>query len=163
MRRAPVWLPVALVIGSLALPSSGASTTWTHGFDVSWPQCSGARAHHVRSHPGRYVVIGLTHGAGHTANPCLPGQVRWARGSRTAIAGYLVPSYPTRSQLARADNGFYGRCRTLRCRLRNDGASQVTDALSVMRRAGLDLPMIWVDVEYRYNPAWSGHRDRNRA
>jgi hypothetical protein len=163
VRRARIWLAAALVVGSLALPSSGASTTWTHGFDVSWPQCSGARAHHLPSDPGRYVVVGLTHGAGHTPNPCLPGQVGWARAHRVAIAGYLVPSYPTRAQLARAKNGFFGRCGTLRCRLRNDGASQVVDALAGMRRAGLDLPMIWVDVEYRYDPAWSGHHDRNRA
>ena len=163
MRRAPIWVTAALVIAALALPSSGVSTTWTHGFDVSWPQCSGTRAGHVPRDPGRYVVVGLTHGAGHTANPCLPGQVGWARAHHTAIAGYLVPSYPTRRQLAAAKNGFFGRCSSLNCRLRNDGAAQVADALRVMRRAGLDLPMIWVDVEYRYHPAWSRHRDRNRA
>jgi hypothetical protein len=163
MRRSPVWAVVAAMVVSLALPSSGASTTWTHGFDVSWPQCSGGHARHVPSDPGRYVVVGLTHGAGHTTNPCLTDQIGWARAHRSAIAGYLVPSYPTSAQLAAARTGVYGRCSTLRCRLRNDGAAQAADALGVMRRAGLDLPMIWVDVEFRYRPAWSRHRDRNRA
>jgi hypothetical protein len=163
MRRAPVWAVVAAMVGALALPSSGASTTWTHGFDVSWPQCSGGQARHVPADPGRYVVLGLTHGAGHTDNPCLADQVGWARAHRSAIAGYLVPSYPTRAQLAGARTGAYGRCGSLHCRLRNDGAAQVAHALGVMRQAGLDLPMIWVDVEFRYRPAWSRHRDRNRA
>jgi hypothetical protein len=163
MRRTPVWAAVAAMVVSLALPSSGASTTWTHGFDVSWPQCSGGQARHVPSEPGPYVVVGLTHGAGHTANPCLPDQVAWARSHRSAIAGYLVPSYPTRAQRAAARTGVYGVCRSLRCRLRNDGAAQVAHALAVMRRAGLDLPMIWVDVEFRRGPAWSRHDSRNRA
>lgn len=163
MRRTPIWLAAALMVGSLALPSSGSSTTWTHGFDVSWPQCAGRGAGHVPRDPGRYVVVGLTHGSGHTANPCLPDQVGWARAAGSAIAGYLVPSYPSKARQSAATNGFYGLCTSLRCRLRNDGAAQVADALSVMRRAGLDLPMIWVDVEFRYHPAWSKHRDRNRA
>jgi len=163
MRRAPVWVAVALVVCSLALPSSGALTTWTHGYDLSWPQCAGARARHVPSDPGRYVVIGLTHGAGHTANPCLGNQVGWARAHRTAIAGYLVPSYPTRAHRAAARSGFYGRCSSLNCRLRNDGAAQAADAIRGMQRSGLDLPLIWVDVEFRYDPSWSSHRQRNRA
>lgn len=163
MRRVPVFAAIALIVGLLALPSSGASTTWTHGYDVSWPQCSGSHARHVPRDSDRYVVLGLTHGAGHTTNPCLADQVAWARSNRSAIAGYLVPSYPTRSQLRVARNGAFGRCSTLRCRLRNDGAAQAEHSLGVMRRAGLDLPMIWVDVEFRYHPAWSRHRDRNRA
>lgn len=163
MWRTPVWAVVAAMVVSLALPSSGSATTWTHGYDVSWPQCSGGQARHVPSDPGRYVVVGLTHGAGHTTNPCLADQIGWARAHRSAIAGYLVPSYPTRAQLTAAKTGAFGYCRSLRCRLRNDGAAQAAHALGVMRRAGLDLPMIWVDVEFRYRPAWSRHTDRNRA
>lgn len=164
MRRGAVWAAAAALVAALVTGSSGASTTWTHGYDVSWPQCSGSSAHHVPGgKPARYVVLGLTHGAGHTANPCLADQLRWARSNGSRVAAYLVPSYPTARQLRAARVGRYGACDALRCRLHNDGAAQAADAIGVMRRAGLDLRMLWVDVEFRYHPAWSRSDSRNRA
>lgn len=164
MRRGSVWMAAAAAVAALVSASSGASTTWTHGYDISWPQCSGTSAHHLPDGQPRYVVLGLTHGAGHTANPCLADQLSWARSRGSRIAAYLVPSYPTRTQRTAAKVGLYGACRgSLRCKLHNDGAAQAADALLVMHRAGLDLPMLWVDVEFRHDPAWTRYDGRNRA
>jgi hypothetical protein len=164
MRRGAVWAVAAALVAALVTGSSGASTTWTHGYDVSWPQCSGRAAHHVPGGRPAYAVLGLTHGAGHTVNPCLADQLRWARSKGSRVAGYLVPSYPTAAQRRAARVGAYGTCRdSLRCRLHNDGAAQAADALAVMHGVGLRLPMVWVDVEFRYDPSWSRYDARNRA
>jgi hypothetical protein len=164
MRRGSVWVVAAAFVAALVTGSSGASTTWTHGYDISWPQCSGSSAYHLPGGHPRYVVLGLTHGAGHTANPCLQDQLSWARSRGSRVAAYLVPSYPTKTQRSAAKVGIYGACRgSLRCKLHNDGAAQAADALLVLRRAGLDLPMLWVDVEFRSNPAWTRYDGRNRA
>jgi hypothetical protein len=163
MRRVAAWAAGLLMVGLATVSSSASSTTWTHGYDVSWPQCSGAQSHHMPGGSPRYVVLGLTHGAGHTANPCLADQLAWARGRGTAVGGYLVPSYPTAAQRSAASTGAFGVCTSLRCKLRNDGAAQAADALGVMQRVGLDLPMVWVDVEFRTGPAWSHVDKRNRA
>ena len=163
MRRAAAWVAVACALIAFVLPSSAARTTWTHGFDLSWPQCSGEHARHLPAGTPRYVVLGLTHGAGHTANPCFADQVAWARARGALVGAYLVPSYPTADQRKAAVAGAFGVCRSLRCRLRNDGAAQAADALQVMRSAGIDLRMVWVDVEFRSDPAWPSHPTRNRA
>jgi hypothetical protein len=160
MRRLAIWAAVtgtavALAVSSAAAP---APTTWTHGYDVSWPQCSGTSAAHVPGGSPSFVVLGLTHGTGHTTNPCLPSQVSWARAHGARIGTYLVPSYPTGAQLAVASPD----CRTLSCRLRADGRGQATDALRTMRKVGLDAPMVWVDVEFR-SPSWPRSTTHNRA
>ena len=85
------------------LPASSASTTYTHGYDVSWPQCSSAGNGHQAAHMptgGTYVILGLTHGAGHTVNPCLGAQLKWAKEHGVMVGAYMVPSYPTPAQLA---------------------------------------------------------------
>jgi hypothetical protein len=153
---------VVVAVLAAALPARGAATTWTHGYDVSWPQCSGSAAHHVPARPSSYVVLGLTDGAGHTRNPCLGSQLAWARNGGARVGAYLVASYPTAQQRAAASSGRYGQCSSLTCRLHNDGAAQAADAVAVMRRAGLAAPMVWIDVEFRHTYRWSSHHDRNR-
>jgi hypothetical protein len=80
------------------------------------------------------------------------------------VGAYLVPSYPTRSQLAAASTGPYGTCNAgaTACRLGNDGARQAADALAVMRENGVPAPMVWVDVEFRKAPRWSRDHSANR-
>ena len=107
MRRAGLWAAALGVTVSAALSAGAASTTYTHGYDVSWPQCSGkgGTGPDARSMPpggARYVILGLTHGAGHTTNPCLGAQLAWAKAHQVPVGAYLVPSYPTASQLAAA-------------------------------------------------------------
>src|SRR6059036_2652589 len=102
MLRAAVWL-LSLVVAAVAMSSSqGASTTYTHGYDVSWPQCHGTGSSRMPSSSVHYVILGLTHGAGHTVNPCLGAQLSWAKAHHVPVGAYLVPSYPTKAQLAAA-------------------------------------------------------------
>ena len=164
-RRAVGWLAGLTAVAALTTSATGARpTTWTHGFDISWPQCSGSSAHHLPRSASTYVVLGLTHGAGHTANPCLSDQLSWARAEGARVGGYLVPSYPTAAERSAADVGVYGACHGKRiCRLHNDGVAQAVDALATMHRAGLSLPMVWVDVEFRRHPVWPHDHAANRA
>lgn len=162
MRRFGVWLLALGLAAAVMTSSQGASTTYTHGYDVSWPQCHSGGSSRMPSGSARFVILGLTHGAGHTVNPCLPAQVSWARAHHVPVGAYLVPSYPTARQLAAATNGPFGTCapNDRACRLGNDGAAQAAEALATMRRAGLPAPMVWIDVEFRHVQKWSkSHTD----
>lgn len=149
-----------------SIHASSATTTYTHGYDVSWPQCSndgnGPKAAHMPS-GGTYVILGLTHGAGHTVNPCLGAQLNWAKANDVMVGAYLVPSYPTRAQLDRAGSGPSGGCgvNDTACRAGNDGAKQATEALNTMHKAGVPAPMVWVDVEFRHKFPWSKNQSIN--
>jgi len=167
MRRAGVWAAALAIAAAVALAADGASTTYTHGYDVSWPQCSGkdgngSAARSMPSGGARYVILGLTHGAGHTVNPCLGAQLAWARSHGVPVGAYLVPSYPTASDLAAASTGPYGACGSdMACRLGNDGARQASDALATMQEDGVPAPMVWVDVEFRHVHPWSKNHSNN--
>src|SRR4051794_10570659 len=109
MRRVAVWATTAGLVAAAAWAAGGAATTYTHGYDVSWPQCSshgdGTAARSMPSSGRNYVILGLTHGAGHTVNPCLPAQLSWAKAHHVPVGAYLVPSYPTSEQIAAASTG----------------------------------------------------------
>lgn len=159
-------LPLALiaaVVGVTRAPAAS-GTTWTHGYDISWPQCSGTAARDMPSGHPAFAIVGLTDGAGHTVNPCLGSQLAWADRHGVKVGAYLVPSYPTRFDLALAKVGLFGRCgRSLTCRLRNDGAAQAADAVATLQGSGMHAPMVWLDVEFRHYLPWSSSNARNRA
>jgi hypothetical protein len=112
----------------------------------------------------RYLILGLTHGTGHTVNPCLRSQLRWAGMHGSWVGGYLVASYPTHRERLASWHGLFGRChRHLLCRLRNDGAGQVHDALATLHRVHMRSPMVWLDVEFRHQQPWTRNHTRNRA
>jgi hypothetical protein len=168
MRRTGAWVSAAVAVLALAGPADAASTTHTHGYDVSWPQCTRhGTGTTIRSMPGsssaRYIILGLTHGAGHTVNPCLPAQLAWAKSHRVPVGAYLVPTYPTSAELRAASSGPYGACAAsdTRCRLGNDGARQAADAVATMREDGVPAPMVWVDVETRHVHPWTSNRSAN--
>src|SRR3954465_10133927 len=108
MGRAAIWGAAFAALAVIMGGSRASSTTWTHGYDVSWPQCSGSAAHHLPRSSPSYVILGLTHGTGHTANPCLGAQLSWARDRGARIGAYLVPSFPSAAQLRRAGQGPWG-------------------------------------------------------
>ena len=163
MRKGAIWAAALAAIAVLTGGSQGASTTWTHGYDVSWPQCSGSASHHLPGGSPAYAILGLTHGTGHTTNPCLPAQISGARRHGARIGAYLVPSFPTAADIRAADRGPWGACHSDRaCRLRTDGAAQAKDALAVMHRAGLTERMVWVDVEFRHTHSWTSSDAANR-
>jgi hypothetical protein len=154
---------VTAILGLARAPASSASS-WTHGYDLSWPQCSGTAARGMPSGFPEYAILGLTAGAGHTVNPCLDGQLAWAAQHDVKVGAYLVPSYPTIAQRAAAEVGLFGACGSSTvCRLRNDGAAQAADAVATMRGAGMRSPMVWLDVEFRHYLPWSTNNGRNRA
>ncbi|HWC35381.1 MAG TPA: hypothetical protein VG650_11210 [Mycobacteriales bacterium] len=163
-RAAVVTLLIAVsAIGVAGEPAATAApSTYTHGFDVSWPQCHGHAAGRMPRSGARYVILGLTHGTGHTTNPCLRSQLGWARQHHAKVGGYLVASYPSRRQLGVA--GRIGHChgRTL-CQLRTDGARQSLDALRTLHRVHMRSPMVWLDVEFRSTHGWHRSHRRNRA
>ncbi|HWA65084.1 MAG TPA: hypothetical protein VG899_01775 [Mycobacteriales bacterium] len=174
MHRARIRAAVAVLASVVAFGVPGPQTataapaarsfSYTHGYDVSWPQCNGRSARSMPAGRPAYVILGLTHGTGHTVNPCLRSQLRWAGMHGALVGGYLVASYPTHRQRAQSGRGLYGRChRRLLCRLRNDGAGQVHDALSTMRRMHMRSPMVWLDVEFRHQQPWTRNHRRNRA
>jgi hypothetical protein len=158
-------LAVLLLASVLAVatygPSSAASHRGhrpsAHGVDVSWPQCRGTVPSHLPRQRPRYAVLGLTDGAGFTANPCLAGQVTWAEQHHVPTGAYLVPTYPTPAQTTAAGTGPFGRCAVTKvpgCRLRNAGAGEADDAVDVMHAAGLRPPIVWIDVEGRDQHPW---------
>jgi hypothetical protein len=165
LRAAVVTLVTVLsavgVAGELAA-TAAPSTTYTHGYDISWPQCRGHHAHRVPHGRAHYVILGLTHGTGHTKNPCLRDQLRWARHHHAKTGCYIVGSYPSHRQMRVA--GHIGRChgRTL-CQLRTDGARQALDGLRTLHRMHMRSPMLWLDIEFRSTHGWHKSNRHNRA
>jgi peptidoglycan hydrolase-like protein with peptidoglycan-binding domain len=169
LRRPFIWLPAVALSGLLmtaAIAHSSAPARRapaTVGFDVSWPQCSGTTAHNMPSGRPSYMILGLTDGRGHTANPCLGSQLEWASSRGVRTGAYLVASYPDSMQRRLADTGPFGNCSNKKCRLRNDGAAQAASALAVMRAQGVNSPRVWIDVEFRHTYSWSHNNHQNAA
>jgi len=113
------------------------------GGDVSWPQCpAGMGIPHkistgapMPADDAAYVVIGLTNGPGFFPNPCLADQVAWAKGRHLLVAAYSVISWPDDA----AQQQYGG--------LRQAGYAQAEFNLQSMKAAGLESPIIWLDIE----------------
>jgi hypothetical protein len=171
-RAAPLLVVAAAVIGVVALAFGtelrlrppGPAPRGAHGYDISWPQCSGSAAGVVPPGDPPYVIVGLTDGTGAAPNPCLDDQVAWAREHGTRIGVYLVAAYPSAAQLAAADDGPLAQCGAKQaCRLRNVGAAEAAQAMSTIRGADIHPPLVWVDVEFRSDGPWSHHVAANLA
>ena len=63
-----------IVLVALVVVLRGSSPA--NGYDVSYPQCSGS----YPSHP-LFGIVGVNGGLANKANPCLGGELRWARDS----------------------------------------------------------------------------------
>ena len=95
------------------------------GVDVSWPQCGPLGMPALQ--PG-FVVVGVNGGRPFTDNVCLSREVAYAR-TRTGMSAYLNIDAPRSG-----DAAAYGRKVAL-------------DGLARAQRAGLHLPVLWLDVE----------------
>jgi hypothetical protein len=62
-----VVLAVVVVLGGSSAPA---------GYDASYPQCSASYPTNVL-----FGIVGVNGGLAHNANPCLGGELRWARGA----------------------------------------------------------------------------------
>jgi hypothetical protein len=141
------------------------------GGDVSWPQCPKGLGIPEKPTLGlpmpldsaRFVILGLTNGPGFTPNPCLADQVRWVGERHLMAAAYAVSSYPDPSTVARlgGQGPFDGGTRL--GALRNVGYQQAAFNLATMRRAGLQTPIVWMDVEPVPVFSWSDDTVANAA
>jgi hypothetical protein len=127
------------------------------GGDVSWPQCPAgmgiphkvSTAAPMPTDDAQYVVIGLTNGPGFHANPCLADQVGWAKQRRLLVAAYSVISWPDDA----AQQQYGG--------LRKAGYAEATFNVASMRAAGLDSPIVWLDIEPVPFYDWSADTEAN--
>jgi hypothetical protein len=142
------------------------------GRDISWPNCPegmGIPARPTQGKPlpppsSRFVVIGLTNGPAFHPNPCLVEQVGYAESLHMWTAAYAVVTYPTPRQLRTYDDEGPYDPGDRAGRLRNSGYAQARLNLTSMRQAGLDSPVVWLDVETVRPPApWSADAAANRA
>ena len=128
------------------------------GGDISWPQCpKGMGIPEKRSEglplpdaSARFVVIGLTNGPGFVANPCLASQVAWAKSRHLLAAAYSVISGPTRFSPAGVSGEELGR-------------RQAQFNLATMKQAGLQSPIVWLDVESVPQFDWRSDKKANAA
>jgi hypothetical protein len=144
----------------------GAVSPSIDGNDFSWPQCAkgvgNGQGQPLPTAHRAFMIVGLTNGVGLHENPCLAAEWQYARDHADHVTGYTVPTYPTSGERAAARTGHYGRCRTLRCRLRNNGWAQGAYAAHSLRSLRAHPPMVWVDVETRYRHPWTAYPARNR-
>jgi hypothetical protein len=109
------------------------------------------------------VILGLTNGPGFYPNPCLASQVSFVRSRGLMAAAYSVISTPQGDDLAtRGKQGpFDGSTRT--GALSNVGYQQAKFNLQTMRAAGLQTPIVWLDVEPVPDFDWPSDTAANAA
>ena len=160
-----------------ALPTAAASVSASAvagpvlGGDIGWPQCPKGMGIPERPTLGlpmplpeaAYVVVGLTNGPGFTANPCLASQVEWIRQRHLLATAYAVVSQP--SEAAVTEHGGRGPfpADTALGALANTGYQQALANVATMRAAGLDSPIVWMDVEHVPDFEWSNDLEANAA
>lgn len=141
------------------------------GGDLSWPQCPegmGIKERRTLGLPmpldsAEYVVIGLTNGPAFTPNPCLASQVEWAKKNKVMTSAYAVTSYPRAAMIREYGGEGPGDPDTKIGRLTNVGYQQAVWNLEEMKRAGLESPSVWLDVEPVAVWEWSGDIEANQA
>jgi hypothetical protein len=84
------------------------------------------------------------------ANPCIADQVAWARSRHLLVAAYSVISGPTRF----SPSGVTGE---------ELGRRQAQFNIATLKRAGLQTPIVWLDVESVPHFDWSGDKEANAA
>jgi hypothetical protein len=165
---------LAVCAVTLALPAvspqPAAAATHLVGGDVSWPNCPKGMGIPSRRSEGqpmplstaKFVIIGLTNGPAFYVNPCLAAQVTWAKNRHLWTGAYSMTTYPTPYQVTRYGASGPHAHRYLWGKLWNVGYAQARYNVASLRRAGLTVPFVWVDVEdYPVRP-WSGNAEWNR-
>ena len=141
------------------------------GADISWPQCpKGMGIPQKRSQgspmpvdEARYVIIGLTNGPGFYPNPCLASQVQWVKSRHLMAAAYSVISTPRAGDLEQyGGKGPFNGSNRLGAHS-NVGYQQAVFNLATMKRAGLQTPIVWLDVEPVPEFDWPADTTANAA
>ncbi len=125
------------------------------GADASWPQCPKGMGIPQKQGQGspmplaqaKYVLLGLTNGPGFTANPCLADQVGWVRSRGLMLGAYAVISGPNRLVPAGATTKGPYDSGSATGRMGNLGHQQARYSIAVMKRLGIEVPAVWLDVE----------------
>jgi peptidoglycan hydrolase-like protein with peptidoglycan-binding domain len=97
-------------------------------------------------------------------NPCLTGELGFARAHANMVGNYHLPDYPTDAELAQA--GYWPkRCAPadLQCHTYNSGYQQGTWAVNLLRSKGSTPRFLWVDIEHRVEQDWSKNIQANRS
>jgi len=164
-------VPVLPDLTQTPKPSGSVTSGRTFGADASWPQCPkgmGIPEKRTEGKPmptavARFVVLGLTNGPSFVANPCLASQVQWVKDRHLMVAAYSVVSYPDRRTLRElGDQGPYPGGTRLGA-LRNVGYQAALFNIATMAHAGLQTPVVWIDVEPVTGFDWSPDRAANAA
>lgn len=165
--------PTAPAIPSIDIPvlPTPKDRGLVEGADASWPQCPpGMGIAQKRSHgapmpldSAEFVILGLTNGPAFYPNPCLADQVAWVRERGLLAAAYSVLSHPEDHHLEQTRQGgpFDGASRL--GALRNSGYQQALFNVNTMKQAGLESPIVWLDVEPVPDFDWPADIEGNRA
>lgn len=142
------------------------------GGDISWPNCPPGMGIPQKRSKGlpmplpdaKFVVVGLTNGPGFVRNPCLKSQVQWVKIQRLQMSAYSVVSWPDAKTLQKyGADGPYDASTELG-RLKNVGYQEATYNVGSMGIAGLDTPLVWLDVENVPDFDWpANNAERNAA
>ena len=168
MVAAGIGLIVVVGVVLFLLLRSSAPTT---GFDASYPQCSGYPSNPL------FGIVGVNGGLANNANPCLAGELQWARGTpgqkrpkQPPLSLYIDTGNPGAHHVADWPKGgsapVYGSCNGL-----------LTSACSYLygeRRSAHDYSLVaavdpvaaktapwWLDVEEQ--ASWAGTYQLNIA
>jgi hypothetical protein len=161
---------IAVVVVLVGVVFGGSSPTT--GYDVSYPQCSG-------SYPSNplFGIVGVNGGLANNANPCLAGELRWARDApgqkrpqQPPLSLYINTSNPGAHHVADWPSGgtapAYGSCNGLLTNACSYVYGEQRAAHSYHLVAALDSAAArtapwWLDVELA--TSWAGTYELNIA
>ncbi len=170
-RVAAVGLALAVVVVVLVVVL-GRGSSPTIGYDAASPQCSG-------SYPPNplFGIVGVNGGLANNANPCLDGELRWARESpgqkrpeQPPLSLYINTANPGAHHVADWPSGgttpVYGSCNGLltnACSYRygEQRAGHSYRLVAALDPAGARTAPWWLDVELE--ASWAGTYELNIA
>lgn len=141
------------------------------GADVGWPQCpegTGIPEKQGQGQPmpdedSEFVIIGLTNSPSFTRNPCLADQLEWAKERDLWVGAYSVVSFPSEDEIdEHGSDGPWDGTTNLGS-LRNVGYRAALFNVKTMEEHGLDVPLVWIDVEPVPKFEWSDDTSANAA
>ena len=167
-----VLVVVVIAVATVLVVWIAGGSSLSVGYDVSAPQCSG-------SYPSSplFGIVGVNGGLANDANPCLRGELRWARAARgqkrpsqLALSLYTVTANPGGYHVADWPNGgttpTFGRCNGLLTNACSYVYGLRRAAHSYQLAAALDADAAraapwWLDVEL--GSTWAGTYELNIA
>ena len=167
---AAVGLAATVVVVVLVITLGGGSSPTT-GYDASYPQCAG-------SYPSNplFGIVGVNGGLANNANPCLSGELKWARGTpgqkrpQPSLSLYIDTANPGAHRVADWPSGgtapAYGACNGLLTNACSYLYGEQRAAHSYRLVAALDpvgarTAPWWLDVELA--ASWAGTYQLNIA